>query len=55
MTVYCQAMLRAPLAIALTDHLDPTTPLEAAGYIGAIILWLAGVTVVVIHKLRASR
>jgi hypothetical protein len=48
-------MLRAPLTVALTDHVDPATPLEAAGYIAAIVLWLAGVVLIVVRKLRASR
>ncbi len=47
-------MLR-PLTALLLDHVEPATPMEAAGLVAAVLLWLAGVTIVVLRKLRASR
>lgn len=44
----------APPSIALADHVD-LAPMEAAGYVAAVVLWLAGVALVVVHKLRAAR
>ena len=48
-------MMLQPIAARLVDHVELATPLEAAWYIAAVVLWLAGVTVVVIRKLRLSR
>ena len=44
-----------PIAARLLDHVELASPMEAAGYIAAVILWLAGVALVVLHKLRPSR
>jgi len=44
-----------PIAARLLDHVELASPMEAAGYVAAVILWLAGVAFVVVHKLRASR
>jgi hypothetical protein len=44
----------APLSIVVTDHVD-LGPLELAGYVAAVVLWLAGVVLIVVHKLRAAR
>jgi hypothetical protein len=41
-------------ASALADHVN-LAPMEAAGYMATVALWLAGVALVVIHKLRAAR
>jgi hypothetical protein len=48
-------MMLHPVAALLLDHVELATPMEAVGYIAAVVLWLAGVTLVVLHKLRASR
>lgn len=48
-------MMLHPMAAPLLDHVELATPLEAAWYIVAVVLWLAGVTFVVIRKLRMSR
>ena len=53
-TVYCHHMLH-PIAARLLDHVALATPLEAAGYVAAVLLWLAGVTFVIVRKLRTSR
>ncbi|MBI3522070.1 MAG: hypothetical protein HY071_03085 [Chloroflexi bacterium] len=48
-------MVHASLpATPLTDHVALATP-EAAGLVAAVVLWLAGVTLIIVHKLRASR
>jgi hypothetical protein len=47
-------MRDAAPSIALTDHVD-LAPLDTAGYIAAVVLWLAGVAFIVVHKLRAAR
>jgi hypothetical protein len=44
-----------PIAARLWDHVELASPMDAAGYIAAVILWLAGVAFVVVHKLHASR
>ncbi len=44
-----------PVAARLLDHVELATPMDAAGYIAAVLLWLAGVTLVVLRKLRMSR
>jgi hypothetical protein len=44
-----------PIAARLLDHVELATPLEAAGYVAAVLLWLAGVTFVIVRKLRTSR
>jgi hypothetical protein len=44
-----------PIAAQLLDHVQLASPIEAVGYIAAVVLWLLGVSVVVLHKLRASR
>jgi hypothetical protein len=44
-----------PLTAPLLDHVELATPMEAAGYFAAVLLWLAGVTFIVLRKLRASR
>jgi hypothetical protein len=51
---YTVTMLHA-LAAPLLDHVERATPIEAAGYVGVVLLWLAGVTFVVYRKLRTSR
>jgi hypothetical protein len=43
------------IAARLVDHVELATPLEAAWYIAAVVLWLVGVTFVVVRKLRLSR
>ena len=48
-------MMFHPVATRLLDHVELATPLEAAWYIAAVVFWLAGVTFVVIRKLRLSR
>jgi hypothetical protein len=48
-------MLLHPIPAPLIDHVELATPLEAAGYVAAVVLWLASVTFVVIRKLRMSR
>ena len=48
-------MVFHPIASRLIDHVELATPLEAAWYIAAVVLWLAGVTFVIIRKLRMSR
>jgi hypothetical protein len=53
-TVYCHHMLH-PIAARLLDHVELATPLEGAGYVAAVLLWLAGVTFVIVRKLRTSR
>ena len=44
-----------PIPAALLDHVELATPGEAAGYIAVVLLWLSGVTVLVLRKLRTSR
>jgi hypothetical protein len=44
-----------PIAARVADHVEIATPLEAVWYVAAVVLWLAGVTLVVIRKLRMSR
>jgi len=51
---YTVTMLH-PIAANLVDHVELATPLEAFGYVAAVILWLAGVMFIVIRKLRMSR
>jgi hypothetical protein len=48
-------MVLHPLTSPLLDHVELATPVEAAGYATAVILWLAGVTLFVLRKLRTSR
>ncbi len=48
-------MMLHPIAAPLLDHVKLATPLEVAGYVAAVVLWLAGVTFVVLRKLRTSR
>ena len=48
-------MMLHPIAAGLIDHVELATPLEAAWYIAAVVLWLVGVSFVVLHKLRMSR
>ena len=48
-------MMLHPIAARLIDHVELASPLEAAGYVAAVLLWLAGVTFFVIRKLRMSR
>jgi len=43
------------LHASLVDQVELATPLEAAGYVAAVLLWLAGVTFVIARKLRAPR
>lgn len=47
-------MMLHPMAARLLDHVELATPMEAAGYVAAVLLWLAGVTLLVLHKLRMS-
>ena len=44
-----------PLTARLLDHMELATPMEAAGYLAAVLLWLAGVAFVILRKLRTSR
>ena len=44
-----------PIAARFLDHVELASPIEAVGYLAAVVLWLAGVALVVLHKLRASR
>jgi hypothetical protein len=48
-------MMLHPIAARLIDHVELATALEAAWYIAAVVLWLVGVTFVVMRKLRVSR
>lgn len=48
-------MMLHPIAAPLLDHVQIASPLEAVGYVAAVVLWLAGVTFVVARKLRMSR
>ena len=48
-------MMFHPIAARLIDHVELATQTEAAWYIAAVVLWLVGVTFVVIRKLRMSR
>jgi hypothetical protein len=48
-------MMIHPIAARLVDHVERATPHEAAWYIAAVVVWLAGVSFVVIRKLRMSR
>jgi hypothetical protein len=48
-------MVLHPIAARLLDHVELASPTEAVGYIAAVVLWLVGVTLVVLNKLRASR
>jgi hypothetical protein len=48
-------MMLHPVAALLVDHVELATPVEAAWYLAAVALWLAGVSFVVIRKLRMSR
>jgi hypothetical protein len=48
-------MMLHPLTARLLDHVELATPMEAAGYLAAVLLWLAGVVFVVLRKLRMSR
>ncbi|MEP6694075.1 MAG: hypothetical protein ABJB39_05485 [Chloroflexota bacterium] len=43
------------IAAPLVDHVALASPMEAAGYVAAVILWLAGVAFVVMRKVRMSR
>jgi hypothetical protein len=51
---YTVTMLH-PMAASLVDHVELATPSEAAGYVAAVLLWLCGVTLLVLRKLRTSR
>jgi hypothetical protein len=44
-----------PLTARLLDHVELATPMEAAGYLAAVLLWLAGVACMILRKLRMSR
>jgi hypothetical protein len=44
-----------PIAVSLLDHVDLASPMEATGYMAVVVLWLAGVALFVLHKVRASR
>jgi hypothetical protein len=44
-----------PMAAPLLDHVQLASPVEAAGYLAAVVLWLVGVTLIVLRKLRTSR
>jgi hypothetical protein len=44
-----------PMSAPLLDHVERAAPVEAAGYVAVVLLWLAGVMVVVYRKLRTSR
>jgi hypothetical protein len=48
-------MMLHPIPARLIDHVELATPLEAAGYVAAVVLWLAGVMFIVIRKLHMSR
>jgi hypothetical protein len=43
------------MAASLIDHVELATPGEAAGYLAAVLVWLFGVTLLVLRKLRTSR
>ena len=43
-----------PIAARFLDHVELASPLEAVGYIAAVVLWLAGVAFIVLRRLRAS-
>lgn len=48
-------MVLHPLTSPLLDHVELATAPEAAAYLAAVVLWLAGVTLLVLRKLRTSR
>jgi hypothetical protein len=48
-------MVLHPIAARLVDHVELATASDAAWYVAAVVLWLAGVTFVVLRKLRMSR
>jgi hypothetical protein len=48
-------MMLHPIAARLLDHVELATAGEAAGYLAAVLLWLAGVMFVVYRKLRTTR
>jgi hypothetical protein len=48
-------MMVHPIAARLVDHVELATPFEAAWYVAAVVLWLAGVSFVIIRKLRMTR
>jgi hypothetical protein len=48
-------MMLHPMTAGLLDHVELATPLEAAGYAAAALLWLAGVALLVLRKIRTSR
>ena len=51
---YTVTMLH-PLTASLLDHVELATPMEAAAYVAAVLLWLAGAVFVVLRKLRTAR
>jgi hypothetical protein len=51
---YTVTMLH-PIAARFVDHVELATPTEAAGYLIVVLLWLSGVTLLVLRKLRTSR
>lgn len=54
MRQYTVTMLH-PMTARVLDHVELATPLEAAGYVAAVVLWLTGVVFLVLRKLRTSR
>jgi hypothetical protein len=43
-----------PIAARLFDHVEPAAASEATGYVAAVVLWLVGVTLLVVRKLRTA-
>lgn len=44
-----------PIAASFADHVELATAGEAARYLALVLLWLSGVTLLVLRKLRTSR
>ena len=54
MRQYTVTMLH-PIAASFADHVELATAGEAAGYLAVVLVWLSGVTLLVLRKLRTSR
>jgi len=39
----------------LADHIEATTAMDTVIWLAVVALWLAGVALVIYHKLRTSR
>ena len=54
MRQYTVTMLH-PIAASFADHVELATSGEAAWYAAVVLLWLSGVMLLVLRKLRTSR